>query len=325
LKDYDDMSYVGQISIGTPAQTFDMILDTGSADLWVPDVSCSSDACSSKHEFDSDRSSTYSSASGTWSIQYGTGSANGFEGIDEVCFTGSGLCLPKQRFGQATSIASFFANQAMDGICGMAFKAISQERVTPPVIALMPQLDQQMFHVWMTGVGLAETTGGEITYGAYDFDHCSSDITYVPLSSETYYEYQMDKVCAGSYCATGTFGKISAISDTGTSLIAGPTQDIARIAEQVGAKYDSNYGLYMLKCGTNSPDVTFVIDGKSYAVTAKNYQVPADYSGNCYFAFDGMSSGFGGPSWILGDTFHREWCHVYDPIEYRIGLSKALA
>jgi hypothetical protein len=323
-KDYDDMVYVSQISIGTPAQTFDVIFDTGSADLWIPDTSCTGLACRSKTKFDSSKSSTYKKVSGTWTIHYGTGSAKGFEGLDEVCFTGTSLCLSQQRFGQATSIASFFAEQPIDGICGMAFKAISQERVTPPVIALMPQLDEQMFQVWMTAVGAAEKTGGQFTFGAYDTEHCSQDITYVPLTSDTYYEYKMDKVCAGSYCASGTSGSFKVISDTGTSLVGGPSADIRQIASQVGATYNSNYESYMIDCNANSPDITFYIDGKEYPVTAKNYIIPADTTGReCYFGFMPMSAGFGMPSWILGDTFHREWCHVYDPIKSRIGLSRA--
>jgi len=72
MNDYEDMEYVGNITIGTPGQNFAVILDTGSANLWIPDKKCS--LCSKKNQFDSSKSSTYKMNGQSWDVGYGDGS-----------------------------------------------------------------------------------------------------------------------------------------------------------------------------------------------------------------------------------------------------------
>ena len=55
------------------------------------------------------------------------------------------LVVPKVTFGQATSLASFFAGDPLDGILGLAFQSLSVNNVKP---VFQEAIDQSAFH-WL--------------------------------------------------------------------------------------------------------------------------------------------------------------------------------
>jgi hypothetical protein len=370
VNDYEDVEYIGNITIGTPDQTFLVILDTGSANLWVPDTTCGNgsssncqdfcsqdeeicelicdpscctgkknaftkkvvpapkaSACATKRKFDSTKSSTYVSNGQQWSIQYGTGSANGFLGQDTVRFGdagGSQLVVPTTVFGQATSIATFFAQDPIDGILGLAFQSLAVDNVPPPLVNAISQglLDMPLFTVYLQEKGNVDNVrGGVYTYGGLDSAHCSSTVDYVPLTSATYFQFQMDSIGIGSYSSSQGW---DVISDTGTSFIGGPQEITDAMANAVGAQYDDQYGTYFIDCSANIGQTKITIGGKQYAIDAKQVLVDAG-NGQCEFAFFPFQSGGFGPSWILGDPWIRQYCNVYGLGQSNIGFAKTTA
>jgi len=279
--------------------------------------------CDGKNHFYSNESSTYKKNGESWSIQYGTGSAGGFIGIDTVCFGNSTICAQNQKFGQATEIAEFFKDQPIDGILGLAFTSLAVDGIVPPFITASPQLDHPYFTVWMTHEGATEDVpGGLFTYGALDPVHCAaSNISWVKLSSATYFQFTIQGVSAGSY---SSHSRSEVISDTGTSLIGGPSGPISGIARAMGGQYHSNEQLWYIDCKASPPDVVFTINGMMYTLKSTTTIVPSGNPGTCIIAFFEFEGGGFGPDWILGDPFIRSYCNTYDTGNKQIGFSLAL-
>lgn len=371
LKDYSNALYDASITLGTPGQPFNVIPDTGSSNLWVTSAKCGSacpsrctpgslycqfhdlfgcpdscckkqavvaatDPCSGKNKYDSSSSSTYQSNGQSFSIQYGTGSCKGFLDSDILCWINESsqpsLCT-RVTFGEATTLADFFAGQPLDGILGLAFQSIAVDHVITPFQDMENKnlLNKDLFTFWLQDLSGNPTgqNGGVITIGDYDPDHCSMDangvgVTWIPLTSQTYYQFQLQGWTAGSQSSSSSS---QAILDSGTSLIAGPTRDIDSIGQACGGTFISQYGVYQIDCSaiTNPSktcaSVSFTIGGKAYAVEPKNFIINGGQN-FCYLGFQSFQT-FGGPSWILGDVFIREFCSVFDQKNARIGLAKA--
>jgi hypothetical protein len=81
-------SYYGSIAIGTPAVAYDVILDTGSSDLFLVSSSCTSQACSGVPTFNPSSSSSFTSTNQAFAVTYGSGDASGTLGKDVVQMAG---------------------------------------------------------------------------------------------------------------------------------------------------------------------------------------------------------------------------------------------
>ncbi|KAB0337215.1 hypothetical protein FD754_025306, partial [Muntiacus muntjak] len=84
LRNFLDIAYVGNITIGTPPQEFRVLFDTGSADLWVPSITCQSPACKTHNTFNPQNSSSFRKTGQPVTIVYGSGLIQGFLGSDTV-------------------------------------------------------------------------------------------------------------------------------------------------------------------------------------------------------------------------------------------------
>ncbi|KAL1020841.1 hypothetical protein UPYG_G00005400 [Umbra pygmaea] len=307
-----DLSYYGVISIGTPPQSFKVIFDTGSSNLWVPSVNCNSAACQNHAEFNPSESSTFTWANKPVSISYGTGSMTGQLAYDTVSL--GGLTVTNQMFGASETEAPFMANMVADGILGLAFPSLAAGGATPVFDNMMSQglVSQDLFSVYLSG---NSAEGSVVSFGEIETNYFNGQITWIPLTSETYWQIQMDSVTINGNVVACS-GGCQAIIDTGTSQIVGPDSDISNINNWVGATTDQ-YGQADVNCNNlpNMPEITFTLNGNAFTIPATAY-TSQDYG--CHTGF-----GNGGSSqlWILGDVFIRQFYAIFDRQNNMVGLA----
>ncbi|KAK0414658.1 hypothetical protein QR680_011552 [Steinernema hermaphroditum] len=325
IPDYYDDFYLINITIGTPPQPFTVVPDTGSSNLWVINSHCDQWACTNtdgvpkKHLFNAGDSDTLRLLNQEFDIEYGSGYCSGNLGVDVA-----GLTVKQQTFGIATYIADVFGEQPIDGIMGLGWPALAVDNVVPPMQNLLPQLDKPLFTVWLDRKVKLDHGGpaGRITYGGLDTQNCDSTVNYVSLTSKTYWQFAQDGFQIGSYKYTNLN---QVISDTGTSWIGAPQIVLDNVATITGGKFDDQNNFYTVPCDTkNLPDLVFTIGGQNYHVPQVEYVLDLGVgNGQCVLTFLPMTSNGYMPSWILGDTFIRSFCNVYDIGQGRIGFAKA--
>jgi len=323
IKDYANAQYYGTISIGTPPQSFRVIFDTGSSNLWVPKVGCKHcglPLIGRKNKYDHQTSSTYMEDGADFEIMYGSGSVSGFFSKESVTVADD-IVIEGQRFGEiedAGGLGLAYSIGKFDGILGLGFTSISIDGATTVFENALKQnkLDQPIFSFY-----LGDNAPGELTFGGYDASKFEGDLNFVHLDAATYWQIALDKIVAGDFEKESS-DKITAIVDSGTSLLAGPKADVAKIAAAVGAT-PNIVGEYTIDCKNldDIPDVTFTIGGIEYTIPGKKTVIQAQ--GTCLFAFIGIDFPAPGPQWILGDVFMREYYTVFNYNDKTIGFAKA--
>ncbi|KAJ6654435.1 hypothetical protein lerEdw1_007028 [Lerista edwardsae] len=348
LHNYMDAQYYGEINIGTPKQSFSVVFDTGSSNLWVPSSRCCLIhlACWLHSHYRSLFSCTHKKNNAKFAIHYGSGSLTGFLSQD-VLRIGS-ITIKNQTFAEATDLPGLvFVAAKFDGIMGLGYPSISVNNVTPPFDNMMKEklLKKNVFsfHLCNTKSDV-EANGGEVLFGGINHDAYEGKLHYIPVSRQAYWQIKVDKVSVdkpanktGKCWPWNLFDKdepsdickggCQGILDTGTSLITGPRDDIRALHKAIGADHAFG-GQYLLDCDKLStlPDVTFHLGGKPYTLTPEEYTLQVTQSGvtACISGFMSLDIPKpNGPLWILGDVFLRRYYTVFDRDSNQVGLARS--
>jgi len=323
LTNHMNAQYYGEVVIGRYyAQRFNVIFDTGSSNFWVPSADCKSLACLRHNRFNSSLSPSYEKVGTPWSIRYGSGSAEGIIGRDVLNIGGMETFVD---FGEATKeTGPGLVFGKFDGIFGLAYPSIAVGGVLPPFQRLLETISglQPLFAFYLSRAATG-SSGSLLTLGGYNTNFFEGNITYVNVSRQAYWEIPMDSVKIGS---TDLHISHGAAIDTGTSLIAVPSNEAVTINRYIGASRLPT-GQYVVPCSKipELPTITLTFGGVPFDLTAADY-ILSTGSGLCVSSFFGLDiPPPAGPIWVVGDSFLRAYYSIYDFGKNAVGLAKSKA
>uniref|UniRef100_A0A8C2RZP2 Peptidase A1 domain-containing protein n=1 Tax=Capra hircus TaxID=9925 RepID=A0A8C2RZP2_CAPHI len=288
LRNYLDVSLLGGRLSTAPPGEFRVIFDTGSADLWVPSISCVSEACS-EYKHPSSHSSTFEKPGQPITIYYGSGIIQGFLDSDTVRI-GNFVSL-KQSFG-LSEVEYGFDGAPFDGVLGLS--------------------GQEMTHCSRDSQG-----GGSYEGGSSQFPQGGS----LPHDPEARFVLLSLSISMNRSIVACSHG-CQAFVDTGTSLIYGSTDLVTNINKLLNARLEDSE--YAVSCDAvkTLPPVIFNINGIDYPVPPQAYIIKAQNF--CLSIFHGGTETSSPETWILGDVFLRQYFSVFDRKNDRIGLAPAV-
>jgi cathepsin D len=211
---------------------------------------------------------------------------------------------------------------------GLAFTAISVDSVTPVFYNMMAQklLPAPLFSFFLSNQP-GSTALSEMVLGGIDAARYTGAITWVPLTSDTYWEFALNNITMSGVSYIPASGAI-AICDTGTSLVAGPTAQMDALNAALGAIPTGSGAAAFPVCPANNtlPDVVITLGKNRFVLTQQDYVLSVNLLGynECLSGFLGIDLPARlGNLYILGDIFIRKYYSVFDYGNNRMGFALA--
>ncbi|KAF9986814.1 hypothetical protein BGZ75_001361 [Mortierella antarctica] len=320
------MHFSVQVGIGTPPQHVQLLVDTGSADLWVPSTSCASRVCG-KDKVDPAKSITARELDESYEIKYGDGSTANCIVYNETVEIARVIAM-EQFIGLANNVTSSNpeSNETPVGLLGLAFQSISVIDAPTFMDTAFQQkkIKTNVFSLYLPSIG-----DGEITLGGINQARFSGDMTYAPVTNKTFWFFEITNLTFGN----ATIGKgspkngqsdggrsLKGIMDSGTSLIILGNEDVKKFySGRTDAKvFNKQY--WSIPCQAMQPiDITLASGAKfSISKDKANLGKTAAGSDQCVVAVAG--GGLDGEV-LVGLSFMSSHYVVFDKDSSLIGIA----
>lgn len=348
---------MANVTVGTPAQSLSLVLDTGSSDVWM--LSNTADLCTSAElqaenyggctggTYNSNDSSTYKLVDqGGFDITYADGTESTGDYItDNLVLNGNTVKALQMGLAYNTTVGV--------GIMGIGYDTNeAAETEYPSIIDQLVSQDLIPSKAYSLYLDDLETSTGSILFGGIDTDKYTGALITLPVQPDADTgTISSFTVAWTSLSITGEAGNSTtltesnfaqpAILDSGTTLTYIPDDLAAEVYAMTGAIDDStNSGIIYIDCdlrttgskvtfnygfgGSGGPiikvpidELIFDLDGL-FSESSDGSSSSGPFTNTCAF---GLYAN-GGSTNLLGDTFLRSAYVVYDISNNEIAMAQ---
>ncbi|KAI1633054.1 aspartic peptidase domain-containing protein [Biscogniauxia mediterranea] len=321
-------AYMAELSIGTSSnpQIVDVLIDTGSFELWVnPDCAASNvpDFCNAFGHYDPRRSPSAQRLGGDFKIEYGSGSAEGTYYKDDLYI--SGAKVESQQFGVANK-----SDMVWFGIMGLGHGLGNGFINYPLVIDSLAAQGLTNSKLFSLDLGAQANPGaavtGQIVFGGVDTNKYSGFLGKVPTDpSDPHYKITLNSLFHRPDASSPPTPLLDSnlplpvVLDSGTTLSLLPESVVSALAARFPGATPDGDGGYTVPCslqetGEGSVDFDFLSPGGGRGnSTGSRVTISVSYRDFIWKSGDGADAKcFLGAVhaedigvWILGDTFLR--------------------
>ena len=285
--------------------------------MWVTSSLCKSFACASHPSYNPNESKDFKKIGLGVQVTFGTGRISGQ--INQDTFTLGNIKIPRQKFGEILrEDGDVFQAGKFSGILGLAYPKMAAYGIVPVFDNIINQslLKKNVMSFYYS---VNESTEGEITLGYIDPNRFTGKLAYYPVIDKFYWAIALDDIRIGKKSLGLCNNGCKAIADTGTSLITGPTQDLAKLLHAIPVDNDcSHYD--------DAEPLVFVFGGDEYVFEVKDYILKKEAGGRkfCRAMMMPLDVPFPhGPAWILGDVFMQKFYTVFNRDRNSVGFALA--
>ncbi|KZV60759.1 acid protease [Peniophora sp. CONT] len=167
--------------------------------------------------------------------------------------------------------------------------------------------------------------GGAITFGGRNTTLFQGDVDFqnFPSGLSTSFWYQNLASLTVNGNSVSISNGLSAI-DTGTTLLAGPPDDVADFYKQISGSRSVGNGMYSYPCST-SLNVTISFGGRSWPISPNDLNRGRMGNGQCMGGVASMENKPPNdtyPRWIVGDTFLKNVYTVFRANPPSVGFAE---